>query len=52
MTTEEPRILCAICQRPIPPGRGRYRTEKGDVHEECYEEQQGQPKPPHSAPGG
>jgi hypothetical protein len=45
MITKEPPILCAICQRPIPPGCGRYRTDKGDVHEECYQEQQGKPNP-------
>jgi hypothetical protein len=38
-TEEDPPILCAICQRPIPLGRGRYRTAQGDVHEECYQEQ-------------
>jgi hypothetical protein len=42
---EDPPILCAICQRPIPPGRGRYRTEQGDVYEECYQEQRDKPKP-------
>ena len=27
----------ASCGRPIGPGSGGYRTEEGDVHEECYE---------------
>jgi hypothetical protein len=31
-------IFCAVCQRPILPGQGRYRLEEGDVHEECYED--------------
>ena len=44
-TEAGPPIPCAICQRPIPPGRGLYRTEQGDVHEECYQEQCRKPKP-------
>ena len=32
--------ICVICKRPIPPGRGRFRTEEGDVHEECYRERE------------
>ena len=44
-TEADPPIPCAICQRPIPPGGGRYRTEQGDVHEECYQEQRRKPKP-------
>jgi hypothetical protein len=32
---DEPSI-CVICKRPIAPGTGRFRTEKGDAHEECY----------------
>jgi hypothetical protein len=33
-------VICAICKRPIPPGSGRFRTEEGDVHEECYRERE------------
>jgi hypothetical protein len=28
--------ICAICQKPILPGEGRYRTENGDTHTECF----------------
>ncbi len=45
MAEEEPPTLCAICKRPILPGRGRYRTEEADVHEECYQGRHGR-KPP------
>lgn len=31
---EDEVSVCVICKRPIDPGAGR--TEKGDVHEECY----------------
>jgi len=30
-------VICAICHLPIEEGSGRYRTEEGDVHQECYE---------------
>jgi len=33
---EEEVTVCVICKRPIDPGKGRFRTEKGDAHEECY----------------
>jgi hypothetical protein len=45
---EESQANCAICGRPIVPGSGRYRTEEGDVHEECYEKRYGK-KPPRKA---
>ncbi len=45
MAEDEPPTLCAICKRPILPGSGRYRTEEGDVHEECYQRRHGR-KPP------
>ena len=49
MTAEvEPSNTCAICKRAILPGSGRYRTEEGDVHEECYQERHGR-KPPAEA---
>ena len=35
---EHSPAICVICKRPIPPGSGRFRTEEGDVHEECYRE--------------
>jgi hypothetical protein len=41
----ERQANCAICGRPIVPGSGRYRTEEGDVHEECYKKRYGR-KPP------
>lgn len=41
MAEEEPPTLCAFRKRPILPGRGRYRTEEGDVHEECYQGRHG-----------
>jgi len=41
MAEEEPPTLCAFHKRPILPGRGRYRTEEGDVHEECYQGRHG-----------
>jgi hypothetical protein len=44
----EPSNTCAICKRTILPGSGRYRTEEGDVHEECYQERHGR-KPPAEA---
>jgi hypothetical protein len=28
--------ICFVCQKPLVPGKGRYRTEKGDAHIECY----------------
>ncbi len=42
---EEPAVLCAICQCPIPLGSGRYRTRKGDVQEECYRRRQRKAEP-------
>jgi hypothetical protein len=45
---EETQTNCAICGRPIVPGSGRYRTEEGDVHEECYQKRYGK-KPPGKA---
>jgi hypothetical protein len=33
---EDEVSVCIICKRPIDPGAGRFRTEKGDAHEECY----------------
>ena len=42
---EEPSNTCAICKRAVLPGGGRYRTEEGDVHEECGQEWHGR-KPP------
>lgn len=49
MTAEvEPSNTCAICKRAVLPGGGRYRTEEGDVHEECYQERHGR-KPPADA---
>ena len=38
---EKTQANCVICGRPIVPGSGRYRTEEGDVHEECYEKRYG-----------
>ena len=49
MTAEvEQSNMCAICKRAILPGSGRYRTDEGDVHEECYQERHGR-KPPAEA---
>lgn len=51
MTAEvEPSNTCAICKRPILPGSGRYRTEEGDVHEECCQERHGRKSPTAGAP--
>jgi hypothetical protein len=33
---EDEVSVCVICKRPIAPGEGRFRTEEGDAHEECY----------------
>jgi hypothetical protein len=33
---EDEVSVCVICKRPIDPGAGRFRTEKGDAHDECY----------------
>jgi hypothetical protein len=40
---EDEASVCVICKRPIAPGKGRFRTEEGDAHEECYK--QGKPSP-------
>jgi hypothetical protein len=29
--------ICVICRKPILPGEGRYRDDKGDAHSECYD---------------
>jgi len=39
-------LICAICHLPIEYGSGRYRTEAGDVHKECYERKYGKPARP------
>jgi len=28
--------ICVICKKPILLGEGRYRSDKGDTHTECY----------------
>jgi len=45
---EPPNMMFATCKRAILPGSGQYRTEDGDVHEECYQERHGR-KPPAEA---
>ena len=35
---EDAVSVCVICKRPIAPGKGRFRTEEGAAHEECYKE--------------
>ena len=42
---DEP-VLCVICLLPIEPGSGRYRTDEGDAHEDCYERKYGKPARP------
>lgn len=37
---EDEVTVCVICKRPIDAGKGRFRTEKGDAHEECYKRTQ------------
>ena len=34
---EDEVSVCVICKRRIDPGKGRFRTEEGDAHEECYQ---------------
>jgi hypothetical protein len=33
---EDEVSVCVICKRPIAPGEGRFCTEEGDAHKECY----------------
>jgi hypothetical protein len=36
LSKEDEASVCVICKLPIAPGKGRFRTEEGDAHEECY----------------
>ena len=41
---EDEVSICVIGKRPIDPGKGRFRTEEGDAHEECYKQDRSRPR--------
>jgi hypothetical protein len=37
MAEQDESEICAICQKPIVLGEGRYRVEEGAAHVDCYQ---------------
>ena len=42
MPEQDGTNICVICEKPILPGAGRFRMEKGDAHAKCYDAQRGE----------